>query len=445
MSGARFNGFQSHLHSTHASTINTQSVQPVDKIADIVSHLSINGNPATVDTTPNTPTDNSSIVNDLSIPPRNRQKSFREQIDDSDIPNSPTDSDNELHNQNSVSSSHSNGSTSHSSIDRHNSNDSIAPEVTMCPVSAELQQKIDSMKSQIQQFRSHVDSRYNDNASKINSSNSYYIRLALHDDEFVYRFLIARSSDVNKSFHMFTEAVQYRAEQHIDDILEYECPNGIELHSLAQQFIHKHDKYGRPVIYERVGSQDAKKLYSGHGFEHRCFYHQYYMEYLIRKHMVQVSRDEHHRITQVVIIVDMAGLSMSQATKTNYSFVKYVAKVNSLLYPEYMAVTYVINAPRIMSFMWNIVKSWLDEKTRKKIQIIHGSGVKELSEQIDINDVPKIFNGQCTCSGCRSGNMQSSADSMAFIEYMRSVQGKVDLRHNDNLANDILKRVTTGQ
>ncbi len=43
----------------------------------------------------------------------------------------------------------------------------------------------------------------------------------------------------------------------------------------------------------------------------------------------------------------------------------------------------IANAPWVFTGVWAIVKGWIDEKTRKKIQIIGGSYKKELLKDID--------------------------------------------------------------
>ena len=48
-----------------------------------------------------------------------------------------------------------------------------------------------------------------------------------------------------------------------------------------------------------------------------------------------------------------------------------------------MGKFYILNAGYFFKGIWSIVKIWIDPVTRKKINIISGSGKKELLKDID--------------------------------------------------------------
>lgn len=59
--------------------------------------------------------------------------------------------------------------------------------------------------------------------------------------------------------------------------------------------------------------------------------------------------------------------------------------------------------------MWTVVKSFLDERTRKKIEISSYGNEKKLLELIDPVMLPKFLGGQCTCANnggdCMTSNI----------------------------------------
>jgi len=112
----------------------------------------------------------------------------------------------------------------------------------------------------------------------------------------------------------------------------------------------------------------------------------------------------------------------------NYSWVREIAAHNGLLFPETAGTTMIINAPRVFSMVWSIVKGWLDERTRNKVQIVSGDGTKELRATLGeecFRNLPKEIGGECTCmpaedvpkhgDGCMLGHPMS----VKFIQHIK--------------------------
>lgn len=64
-----------------------------------------------------------------------------------------------------------------------------------------------------------------------------------------------------------------------------------------------------------------------------------------------------------------------------------------------MGKFYIINAPWAFTAVWSVIKGWLDPVTVAKIQILGGSYQAELLKQIEPQNLPKFFGGQCECPG----------------------------------------------
>lgn len=56
----------------------------------------------------------------------------------------------------------------------------------------------------------------------------------------------------------------------------------------------------------------------------------------------------------------------------------------------------ICNAPWVFTGIWAIVKGFLDEKTRKKIQMVGGGYKKELLKYIDENQLADFLGGKNT-------------------------------------------------
>jgi hypothetical protein len=55
---------------------------------------------------------------------------------------------------------------------------------------------------------------------------------------------------------------------------------------------------------------------------------------------------------------------------------KMISKVTADNFPELMIKTYFINVPMMFSMVWNIIKFWMDEKTKNKIGL-YGNDYKK--------------------------------------------------------------------
>lgn len=65
-------------------------------------------------------------------------------------------------------------------------------------------------------------------------------------------------------------------------------------------------------------------------------------------------------------------------------------------YPELMNKMYIINAGYFFQAAWVVIKPWLDPVTQQKIQIITGSGKKELLQDIPEQNLPIDLGGTFT-------------------------------------------------
>jgi hypothetical protein len=65
------------------------------------------------------------------------------------------------------------------------------------------------------------------------------------------------------------------------------------------------------------------------------------------------------------------------------ALVQKASKISQDFYPEQLGQMVIVNAPKTFTMIWAIIKAWLDEKTREKIQI-KGSGYqKTLLKYVD--------------------------------------------------------------
>jgi hypothetical protein len=57
---------------------------------------------------------------------------------------------------------------------------------------------------------------------------------------------------------------------------------------------------------------------------------------------------------------------------------------------------FIINAPTIFTVIWAVVKQMLNKNTVAKISILGASYCTELLEEIDADNLPEKYGGNCT-------------------------------------------------
>jgi len=250
------------------------------------------------------------------------------------------------------------------------------------------------------------------------------------DDRVTYRFLRARKFDLPATAELFKKAVALREEKQLDTLLQRPCPLGLEYKVVSKHGWHGFDKHGRPVYLKNTGLQHFPTLNGVGTVEQRLAYNLYITEYLSQVIMPQANERVGHKIKidQVTTIVNLKEFGFHCIKQHNYTWCQGISVANNILYPETAGTTVLINAPRVFTMVWNIVRKWLDPVTVAKVQILSGDGAKELKSLLGeecYNSLPKEIGGTCECMpasevpkhamGCMLGHPQS----VAFMEHLR--------------------------
>ncbi|CAA7407152.1 unnamed protein product [Spirodela intermedia] len=230
---------------------------------------------------------------------------------------------------------------------------------------------------------------------------------ALHQgypDETLIRFLKAREWSVTKAHKMLVDCLSWRIENEIDQILArpivppdlYRAVRDSQLVGLSG-----YSKEGVPVFALGVGLSTYDKA-SVHYYVQS---HIQINEYRDRVVLPAITKKYGRHIGTCLKVLDMTGLKISALSQIK--LLTIISTVDDLNYPEKTDTYYIVNAPYIFSACWKVVKPLLQERTRKKIQVLPGCGQEELLKVMDSSSLPHFCRREGSGSSRYSGGSGS--------------------------------------
>lgn len=115
------------------------------------------------------------------------------------------------------------------------------------------------------------------------------------------------------------------------------------------------------------------------------------------------SKAKGQLVEQSLTIIDIENVGMGMLVGKTKEFVKLASDIGQNYYPEMLGTMFLINSGFFFSAVWSIVKGFIDEKTRNKINIEKKSYAKKLLELVDADNLPSFLGGKCTCSHIDGG------------------------------------------
>ncbi|KAI3417052.1 CRAL-TRIO domain-containing protein [Psidium guajava] len=219
--------------------------------------------------------------------------------------------------------------------------------------------------------------------------------------ETLVRFLKAREWNVPKAYEMLVNCLKWRIENEIDTILANPI-TPVELYRAVRDSqligLSGYSKEGFPVIAIGVGLSTYDKA-SGNKYVQS---HIQMNEYRDRVVLPQATKKHGRYIGTCIKVLDMTGLRLSALNQIK--LLSNIASVDDLNYPEKTETYYIVNPPRIFSACWKVVKPLLQERTRRKIQVLHGCPRDELLKIMDYSSLPHFCRKEGSGSSRRSEN-----------------------------------------
>ncbi|GFQ03074.1 phosphatidylinositol/phosphatidylcholine transfer protein sfh2 [Phtheirospermum japonicum] len=219
--------------------------------------------------------------------------------------------------------------------------------------------------------------------------------------ETLERFLKARDGNVSNAHKMLMDCLNWRVQNEIDDILAKPI-NPTDLYRAVRDSqltgMSGYSKEGLPVIAIGVGRSTYDKA-SIHSYVQS---HIQMNEYRDRVILPSATKKFGRYVGTCIKILDMTGLKISALNQIK--LLSVISTIDDLNYPEKTETYYIVNAPYIFSACWKVVRPLLQERTRKKVQVLSGSGRDELLKIMDYESLPHF------CRRDGSGSSRHSRD-----------------------------------
>ncbi|KAL0310799.1 UNVERIFIED_CONTAM: SEC14 cytosolic factor [Sesamum angustifolium] len=228
--------------------------------------------------------------------------------------------------------------------------------------------------------------------------------------ETLTRFLKAREGNVTKAHKMLVDCLNWRVQNDIDDMLAKpivpeELYRAIRDSQLIGLSGYSHE--GLPVFAVGVGLSTFDKA-SVHYYVQS---HIQINEYRDRVILPAATKKYGKHVSKCIKVLDMTGLKFSALNQIKLMTI--ISSIDDLNYPEKTQTYYIVNAPYVFSACWKVVKPLLQERTRRKIDVLSGCGQDDLLKIMDYSSLPHF---------CRKRSTGSS-------NYLDSVENCFSLDH----------------
>uniref|UniRef100_A0A093VEW7 SEC14 cytosolic factor n=1 Tax=Talaromyces marneffei PM1 TaxID=1077442 RepID=A0A093VEW7_TALMA len=245
----------------------------------------------------------------------------------------------------------------------------------------------------------------------------------LMDEATLLRFLNARGFDVQGALKQYKESTTAHKNNHIAELYdEIDVKVFEEIRSIYPHWTGRFNKRGLPIFvfdvvnldneaiksYERtrnlksvpineISLATEKPVATSLSRPQRALiYHDYVTRFLfpLCSKLSQSEVKEKGETTHCIYLVNIANMTLKQVWDLR-NYAQDVSRLLATNYPEVVDRIYVLNAPSYYNTIWGLIKRFIDPVTADKLVIVSPNEVlEELSEDIDLENIPKVFGGE---------------------------------------------------
>ncbi|XP_017771839.1 PREDICTED: clavesin-1-like [Nicrophorus vespilloides] len=225
------------------------------------------------------------------------------------------------------------------------------------------------------------------------------------EDAFLTRFLRARKFDNKKAFNMLQR--YYLMKLKCPELFQCPLPSEIEtvFELQAQTMLSDRDQHGRRIYVIRVDNFDSSKVTIDDIFRTNIMA------------LEQIVREPETQISGLVVVLDMAGLSLNHAKFFTPYYAKKMVELVQETFPLRFKGFHVVNEPFYFDAIMAVLKPFMKEKIRKRIYL-HGNDLTSLHAFLNTEILPLEYGGTNGTFDNRAWKMQLLKDE----DYFRSLK-----------------------
>jgi len=210
-------------------------------------------------------------------------------------------------------------------------------------------------------------------------------------DDYVLRWLKARNYNVDEAADMYRASMKWRKDNDVDNVAT-RLKKRKWFKPLQEYWpgAPGRTKDGQLVYWECIGRVDPKGLLTTFPEDVLIDFH---------VHMMELCEQEREKLKNasgftagVVVIQDLSGLGFHHVYTPGLNLFKKIIAIDEANYPDDLRRLYILNCPKIFTFLWGIIKPWLDKCTLEKIKVV-GSEYQEVLDLIKPEDLPDHLGG----------------------------------------------------
>uniref|UniRef100_A0A8D2B556 SEC14 like lipid binding 6 n=1 Tax=Sciurus vulgaris TaxID=55149 RepID=A0A8D2B556_SCIVU len=213
------------------------------------------------------------------------------------------------------------------------------------------------------------------------------------NDSFLLRWLRAQRFDLQKSEDMLRKHMEFRKQQDLDNILAWEPPEVVKLYSASS--ICGHDREGSPIWYHIATGLDVKGLFLSVSKQDLLREKLRNCELLLHQCELQTQKLG-KKVEKITAVFDLEGLSLRHLWKPGVELAQEFLSALEANYPEILKHVIIVRPPSLFAVAFSLIKSYMNEETRRKVMILGDNWKQELTKFISPDQLPVEFGGTMT-------------------------------------------------